>query len=170
MNKKRWDWHTEFVCILIIVNSCIHWFNDDWHVTAIHLHNIDKRPHSSYEYYIHFFRNDCIYICIYIYESMKRAKWMNEWIRYICICLYLYKQHFNWWRWHQRKSEKCSHSLSSRTYMCVTSLFPPPYLQKKTSRPETRETKNRLCVHMYVRMYVCMSVTYRHSIYTRSTY
>jgi hypothetical protein len=50
--------------------------------------------------------------------------------------------------------------------MCVTSLFPPPYLQKKTSRPETRETKNRLCV----RMYVCVSVTYRHSIYARSPY
>lgn len=44
-------------------------------------------------------------------------------------------------------------------YMYVTSLFSSPlFTEKKTSR---LETENRL----YMCTFVCMSVTYRHSIY-----
>jgi len=149
----------------MIVNSRIHWFDDDWHVTAIHLHNIDKRPHSSREYYIHFFSNRLhIYIYIYIYmcicmciyESMKRAKCMNEFDTYVYIYIYINSILID--DGDTKGNPKNALILCHHPYMYVCHfIISSPYLQKKTSGPETRETKNRLraCVYVYVRMYVC---------------
>jgi hypothetical protein len=91
---------------------------------------------------------------------------MYEWTWYICIYLYLYKQYFNWWRWHQRKSEKCSHSLSSCICVCMSlhyflSLFTEEDVETRNKRNEDQT----VCICMYVCLWP-IGIVYMHVVHT----
>ena len=105
---------------------------------------------------------------MYIYKR-EAYKYMNELDTYVYIYIYINSILID--DGDTKGSPRNALILCHLVYicMCVTSLFPPPYLQKKTSRPETRENEEQT-VCMYMCTYVCMSVTYRHSIYARSPY
>jgi len=83
--------------------------------------------------------------------------------------LYLYKQYFNWWRWHRRKSENCFSSLSSWTYVCMSLHYFLLLFTEEDDDVETRNKRKRTadcCMCARVCVCVCMCLwPIRYSIY-----